>query len=120
MTLEHETLNCLHNANRMSHIKVILAYVPVLLEVNLSGLSTTKFRHVFCVCVNSHAIFPGIYGNSDAAPRVGPSKIVAITPAQQCSFGGVASAVLCGKVDWAVTLGICHESGDVSLIDCCV
>ena len=68
------------------------------------------------MCVNSHAIFPRIYGSSDATPCVGP----AITPAQQCSFGGVASVVLYGKGDWAVSLGISHESGDVSLIECFV
>ena len=68
------------------------------------------------MCVNSHAIFPRIYGTGDATPCVGP----AITPAQQCSFGGVASGILCGKGDWPVSLGIGHESGDVSLIDCCV
>jgi len=68
------------------------------------------------VCVNSHAIFPRIYGSSDARPCVGSAS----TSARQCSFGGVASVVLYGKDDWAVSLGISHESGDVSLIDCCV
>jgi hypothetical protein len=35
----------------MSQIKVILAYVPVILDVNLSGWSSRKYSHVFCVCV---------------------------------------------------------------------